>query len=278
MGKWDFKIIKQLININQLILILSLGYIGLFFTGRVDFIVWFLFTLALICGRFAYLSFQFILKDKNKILSLKEIIKEGKKSSVILLYGIVFSIIFIFFSFIINELCYYVSILSVILIIGFPILKKYSSLPGYNFGIFEAMCPIGGFIAANNRFETIPFILFASIILWIAGIEISGAIYEIRKDKKSNNYILNKFGAGRAQFISVVFFLLSISMLTLAGIIAGRGLAYWISLFCLAIILFRQEVLLNGKDAETSKTEFIQINNFTVPLILIGILIDIFYK
>jgi 4-hydroxybenzoate polyprenyltransferase len=273
----DIKIIKQFIKINQLILILSLGYIGLFFTGRVDFVVWLLFTLALICARISYLSFQFILKDKNKILSLKDIINE-KNNLTVLLYGIASSVIFIFLSFLINEVCYYYSIFSVVLILAFPLLKRYCTLPNYNMVIFEAMCPIGGFIAANNRFEFIPFILFASIIFWTAGLEISWAIYEIQNDKSSKNYIINKFGTGKAQFISVIFFLLSIIMLILVGLIPGRGLAYWISLLCLAIIFARQEFLLNYKDTETAKTEFQQINNFTAPLLLIGLLIDIFYK
>jgi 4-hydroxybenzoate polyprenyltransferase len=273
----DLRIIKQFIKIKQLILIFSLGYIGLFFTGRVDFLVWLLFTLALLCARISYLSFQFILKDKNKIIGLKDILNE-KNNLTVLIHGIVSSALFIFFSFLINELCYYFSIFSVVLIIGIPLLKRYSTLPSYNMGIFEAMCTIGGFIAANNRLEFIPFILFASIIFWTEGLDISWAIYEIRNDKNTKNYIINKFGTGKAQFISVIFFLLSIIMTILAGFIPGRGLAYWISLLCLVIILTRQEFLLNSKDPETAKTEFQQINHFIAPLLLIGLLIDIFYK
>jgi 4-hydroxybenzoate polyprenyltransferase len=274
----DLKIFKQFIKISELILVLSLGYIGLFFTGRVDFTVWILFTVALMCARIAFLSFQFILKDKNKTFSLKELFKDAKKNSTILLYGIISSAFFIFLFFIINELCYYVSILSVILLIAFPLLKRYSYIPDYNLWLFEAMCPVVGYIAVNNRFELIPFILFASVIFWTAGLEISIGIYDIRKDKNIKNYIIKKFGAGRSRLISVLFFIISILMLIVAGFIAGRGLAYWISLFCLAIILLRQEILLNSKDVETTRTEFLQINNFTAPLLLIGTLIDIFYK
>jgi 4-hydroxybenzoate polyprenyltransferase len=274
----ELKIFKQFIKIKELILILSLGYIGLFFTGSVDFTLWILFTVALICARIAYLSFQFVLKDKNKTFSLKELLKDAKKNFAILLYGIISSALFIFLFFIINELCYYVSISSVILLIAFPLLKKYSYIPDYNLWFFEAMCPVGGYIAVNNRFELIPFILFASVILWTAGLEISGGIYEIRKDKYSKNFIIKKFGSSRARLISVIFFIISILMLIVAGFITGRGLAYWISLFCLAIILVRQEILLNSKDVETTRTEFMQISNFTAPLLLIGTLIDIFYK
>lgn len=274
----DLKIIKQFINIKQLILIISLGYIGLFFTGRVDYEVWILFTLALFCARIVHLSFKFILKDKDKILSINDIFINDKKTSAAFFYGVISSALFIFLSFLINELCYFTSIISVIILIGFPLLRRYTSLLWFNTGLFEAICPIGGFIAANNRFELIPFVLFASVILWTTGIQISGSIYENRNNKNNSNYLLGRFSAGRAQFISVILFIFSVCLLILAGFTAERGLAYWISLVCLVIIFIRQEVLLRSKDVETAKTEFMQINNFTAPLLLIGILIDIFYR
>lgn len=274
----DLKIFKQFIKINELILILSLGYIGLFFAGNTDFLVWFLFTISLICARIAYLSFQSVLKDKHKTFNLKELQKDAKKNSNFLIYGLLSSILFIFFSFLINQLCYYVSIAAVVLFIAIPLLKKYNYIPDYRLWLFEAMCPAGGYIAVNNRFELIPLIFFVSVILWTAGLEISEGIYDIRKDKNSKNYIIKKFGTGKARFISVVLFIIAILLLILAGFLASRGLAYWISLFCLAIILVRQEILLNSRDIEITRTEFRQINNFTAPLLLIGTLIDIFYK
>lgn len=261
-----------------MILIISLGYIGLFFTGRVDYEVWILFTLALFCARIVHLSFKFLLKDKDKILSINDIFINDKKKSAAFFYGVISSALFIFLSFLINELCYFTSIISVIILIGFPLLRRYTSLLWFNTGLFEAICPIGGFFAANNRFELMPFVLFASVILWTAGIQISGSIYENRNNKNNSNYLIGRFGAGRAQFISVILFIFSVCLLILAGFSADRGLAYWISLVCLVIIFIRQEVLLRSKDVETAKTEFVQINNFTAPLLLIGILIDIFYR
>ncbi len=274
----DLKIIKQFLKINELILLLSLGYIGLFFIGNSDFIVWILFTVSLICARISYLSFQFILKDKNRTFRLKELIKDAKKNSVILVYAVISSVLFIFLSFIINQLCYYVSVASVVLSIAVPLLRKYDYIPEYRLWFFEAMCPVGGYIAVNNRFELIPFILFASVVFWTFGYEISKGIYDIRNEKNSRNYVIKRFGTGRARFISVVLFIFSIFLLILAGSVAARGLAYWISLFCLVIIIVRQEILLNSRDIETTRTEFMQINNFSAPLLLIGTLIDIFYK
>ena len=274
----NFKIIKQFFNIDRIILILSLAYIGLFFAGSVDYVLWILFTLALLCAKLAHSSFQYLLKDNSKFLTLKGLFQEDKGNPAALLYGVVSSALFIFLSFVINDICYYISIAAVILIIGFPLLKRYSSMPGYYFGIFEAMCPVGGYIAANNRFETIPFILVAFVIFWIAGVRIAGSVFEMRKDKKSENYVVNKIGYGKAQALSVVFFIFSIIIMVFAGFLENRGMAYWISLFCMAIIIMRQEVLVKSRDIDSAKIEFFQINNFTAPLLLIGLLIDIFYK
>ncbi|MFH0975120.1 MAG: UbiA family prenyltransferase [Spirochaetota bacterium] len=277
----DLKILKQFIKIDQIILILSLGYLGLLFAGKAFIEVWLLFTLAIVSAGIAHESFKKFQGEKTRLgkPSLKDFIDSAgnKQKRPVLLSGIISSAVFILSSFWINDPSYYLSILSVVILIGFPFLSKYNSMPTFNLGIFFALCPVGGFIAANNRFELIPAILFAAVLFWTTGTEISGAIYEIQNDKHKKNFLLEKIGIKKAKALSFIFFIFSFLILILAGFIAVRGLAYWISLFCFAIVLIKQQVLLRSKDTETAKKEFIQINNFIAPLLLVGTFIDVFF-
>ncbi len=277
------KTIKALFKIDQLILCLSAAFLGLLFAGRTDPDIWFLVTLSVISAKVAHRSFYKIMDNQNKNKSPRyreRLIPEpGIKTVTLWLYGIISSAVFISSCLLINELCYFISILAVFLMIFFPMLKRYSSLPYYYLGIFEAFCPAGGFLAANGRFELISIILAVAILFWTAGLEISRAIYEVAFDKEKKIFsIPTAIGNNRAQVLSVFFYIISLSAFIAAGIFNKRGLPFWISLISFTIIIIKQETLLKVKDAETAKQEFLQINNFIAPILFIGTLIDIFYN
>jgi 4-hydroxybenzoate polyprenyltransferase len=276
------KTIKTLFKIDQLILCLSTAFLGILFAGRTDPDIWLLVTIAVISAKIAHRSFYKIMDNPKREKSPRyreRMIPQGEiKTAVLWLYGIFSSAIFIFSCLLINELTYLISILAVFLMIFFPLIKRYSSLPFYYLGIFESLCPIAGFIAANGRFEPISAILTGSIFFWIAGHEISRAIYETGFDKERKIFSIPAvIGSNKAQVLSVFFYIISLSAFITAGIFNKRGLAFWISLICFAIIIIKQEILLKAKDVETAKQEFLQINIFIAPIIFIGTLIDIFY-
>lgn len=277
--KLIIKSLKKFINAD-LILILSLGYLGLLFAGRGDLMTWIYLTIALVSANFAHISFRKLQEEKSNKPGYKDLFvpKGGWKNTEYWPYGLVSSIILIFISFMINDICYYLSIILVILLLGFPLLRRLKSVPNYNLGIFAALCPIGGFLAANNRFEVIPFILAASIIFWTIGLEIGGSIFNINTIRNKKNILTTRLGASKSRIISKMLYLFSLVMLIIAGIVSERGLAYWITLFCYAMILVRQQYLLSSKDVETARNEFLQVNKFIAPLLFAGTLIDVFYK
>jgi 4-hydroxybenzoate polyprenyltransferase len=272
------EILQKLFKSDQLIIVLSFGYIGLLFAGRAGVDVWLLVTVALISGKIAHLCFSSVRKDTGNSTGIRDRVNpESRKENYKLwLYAILSSAVFIFSSFMINQLCYYVSIASVIIMIGIIMLKKYGSMPAFNLRLFDVLCPLGGFVAADNRFELIAFVLACVVLFRNAGLGIATALYE-QNGKEKKNYFIKRYGVNKSNVFSIVFFFISIAMLIAAGIITGRGLAYWIAVLCFAIIIIRQISLLKNKDSEAAKNEFMQINNFAAPLLLVGTVIDIFF-
>jgi 4-hydroxybenzoate polyprenyltransferase len=273
------EIIKILFKSDQLIRLLSFGYIGLLFAGRAGLDVWVLVTIAFISGKIAHLCFTTVRKDAGKSTGIRDRVNpESRKENYKLwIYAILSSAVFIFSSFMINQLCYYFSIGSIVVMIGIIMLKKYGSLPSFNLRFFDVLCPIGGFVAADNRFEIIAFILACAVLFRNAGLGIASVLYEPLNDKEKKSYFIKRYGISKSYVLTIVFFIISALLLIAAGIISGRGMAYWISVLCFAIIIIRQISLLKNKDSEESKNEFMQINNFAAPLLLVGTIIDIFF-
>ncbi len=275
--------IKSIFKLNQFIISLSLAYTGCLFAKRFELETWLLITIAVISSRIVYLVFNKIFENTERELSPRRQIRLVAKGYIkqikLWIIGILCSGIFIFSSFIINELCYYISIAAVIVIVFFPLIKKYVSLSSMYFGIYESACVICGFIAANNRFEISVIFPALSVILWLFGYDLLSAIFEVNFDAEKKYFsIPRSIGNFKTQAISIICYLFSLSLLSAGGILTQLGLAYWISLFCFAIIAVRQQILLKSKDADTAKKESFQINNFIGPVIFIGALIDHFFR
>ncbi|MBN2039998.1 MAG: UbiA family prenyltransferase [Spirochaetes bacterium] len=276
------KIFRNIFRLKQIILCLSLAYTGLLFSGGSELLIWLLVTAGVIFAKAAHLCFYKIMDIRGIYKSPRyreRLIAKGQMKNVSLwLCAIFASAVFITSCFFISQLCYYIAIGAVAVMLFFPLLKRYSSLPYYYMGVFESACPVAGFIAGENRYEHIALVLALSVFFWVIGQEICRAGFEIAEDTEQKSFsIPARFGIDKARVFSIFFYLISIAGFTAAGIMNKRGLTYWISIICFLIIFIRQETLLKAKDPETAKIEFIQINNFIAPVIFIGTIIDVFY-
>jgi 4-hydroxybenzoate polyprenyltransferase len=274
--------IRKLLKLNHIIPAFSCAYIGILFTGRSDILTWIFVTIAVLAAKVAQISFCKIFDKQNKksLRYTERMIPEGSTGPVKLWFsGIISSGILIGSAFFLNQLCYFISISAAGLFLIVPLVKRFTTLPDYYFGIFEPVSLAGGFIAANGRYEYMAVLLAASVFFWTYGIELSLSIYEIARDKEYKIFSIPvKIGSSKTYIILLIIFILSVSGFIFSGIFDKRGLAYWIGLLCGAIILLRQFYLIKSKDAETAKKEFLQINNLFAPVIFLGSIIDIFFN
>jgi 4-hydroxybenzoate polyprenyltransferase len=58
----------------------------------------------------------------------------------------------------------------------------------------------------------------------------------------------------------------------------SRGLSYWVSLACVAVIFFFQQKLARREDLDVAVRELFQINAFIPPVLLIGMVMDMYLR
>lgn len=269
-------------GIEQIMVALLFAYLGLLFAGGAEIYTWVWVTLSLLTVKSASMIFINIFrtvinsKSNNNIhisINKKKDLKIGQW-----LLGILLSSLHILSCYMLNELCYYLSFAVIVLIFFYPFLKRITSISFSSMSIVEALAPIFGYLGKTGRFESIPFILGASVLLWIIGLKM---VYVAKENNNDNRGILfsitTRFGKDTALLFSWFSYFFALSALVAAGIVTSRGLSYWISLVCIAIIFLRQQGLARGRDVEGAAIEFLQINSFISPLLFIGTFIDVMF-
>jgi 4-hydroxybenzoate polyprenyltransferase len=129
---------------------------------------------------------------------------------------------FILCAYLINPLCFALSPVALIVILGYSLSKRFTYLCHYILGIGLGLAPLGAFLAVSGFFSLEPILLALVVLLWVSSFDIIYALQDEDIDQKLGlQSIPAKFGNKIALLISRT-----------GHLIAGFGMVYflWLSI------------------------------------------------
>ncbi len=207
--------------------------------------------LCLVFARNAAMSFNRYVDRKYDALNprTKERELPSKKISEqsTLIFIVINCILFVTSSFFINSICFYLSPVALVVILGYSYIKRISWLCHFVLGLGLMIAPIGAYMAISATISADIFLLGLAVLFWVAGFDILYSIQDIDFDKENHLHsIPAKFGDVKAlwiarysHFIAFLLFILWFycfhwdEWFTLAGIIA------------FSVLLLRQNTLIH---------------------------------
>ena len=273
--------------VEQTLFALPFAWLGVLFAGGRDPMVWIWTTLALAAGRTAGMSFNRVIdaeidarnpRTKDRALPAGELTRRD----VWILAGVSCALL-VFASYMLNSLCFQLSFAVIALLFTYSYFKRFTAASHFYLGFIEAAAPVGGYIAVtgvlytSSRLDLIPFILGASIMFWIAGLDIVYSLLDIDFDRREGlQSIPARYGREKALLLSLLLYVLAAASLVAAGVIAKRQQAYWVALACVAVIFLYQQRLARREDQDAAVKELFQLNAFVSPVLFVGTFIDVF--
>ena len=279
----DFKtfssLISRLIMAKQTLFALPFALIGVLFAGGGSFATWIWVIIALVSARTAGMSFNRVIdaaidgknpRTRDRILPAGEL-----EPSTVWIVAAVSSLILIFSSYMLNDLCFKLSFLAVFLLLTYSFFKRFSSSSHFYLGLVEAAAPMGGYLAVTGEFSLMPFILGFIILSWIAGLDIVYAFQDIEFDKKENLHSLPvRVGKQKALLWSLVCYGLSTAAIVLAGLLSHMGIIYWIAVIVIAMLFSYQQILARQKNINESIKKIFRANMYISPALFFGTLLN----
>jgi 4-hydroxybenzoate polyprenyltransferase len=212
----------------------------------------------------------------NERTKVREI-PSGKLSGRQVVFFIVLNaILFIALTWLINPLCFYLSPVALMVIMGYSLTKRFTFLCHLILGTGLSLAPIGAFIAVTGYFHLLPIILGLAVLFWVSGFDIIYALQDEDFDKSKGLFsIPSFFGANTALKISrgmhvisailLIYFLYQ-SYLTIDSIstLAILGTLIFISM------LIAQHLLVTATDL--SKVNMAFFTNNGIASVVYGVL------
>jgi 4-hydroxybenzoate polyprenyltransferase len=195
-----------------------------------------------------------------------------------LFFVIINVVFFIITTWTINQLCFILSPVALIVILGYSLTKRFTSLCHFVLGIGLSLAPIGAFLAVTGLFHLIPILFSIAVLFWVGGFDIIYALQDDDFDKsqklQSIPVILGRKGAlTLARFIH--FF--SSIVLLIPGLLMHSSNFYFIGWALFSGLLVYQHSLVKSNELSKVNLAFFTTNGLASVTFLVFYLFDYFY-
>ena len=229
---------------------------------------WLSFILVVLCmvfARSAAMAFnRYIDRDidaMNDRTSKREIPAGIVSPKNALTFVIINSALFILTAWFINKLCFFLSPVALLVILGYSLTKRFTALCHLVLGLGLALAPVGAFIAVTGQFQWEPVILGFAVLTWVSGFDIIYALQDEEFDKANRlRSIPAFFGKGKALVVSTLLHLFTASMIILFGILIEGGWIFWIGAGAFLVLLAYQHILVKPNDLSKVNLAFFTTN------------------
>ena len=259
----------SLIKFSHTIFAMPFALIGYFLAVKdygfsIDILVKVL--LCMIFARSSAMAFnRYIDRDIDKKNERTAKIREIPNGTILAKNALVFCIanilLFLITCYYINPLCFKLSPIAIIIILGYSLTKRFTVLCHFILGLGLSLAPIGGYLAISQEFKILPLLISLSVLLWVTGFDIIYSLQDEEFDKKEKlNSIPVMFGKLNALRISKILHFLCATIFTLVGLLAKFGLLYWIGFALFTFLLIYQHSIIKHDNLKNINLAFFTTN------------------
>ena len=281
----------SLIKFSQTIFALPFALIG-FFLATLHYggeLSWGLFVLVLLCmvfARSAAMAFNRYLDreidEKNPRTKVREIPAGVISARSALVFVIISSLLFILTTWFINPLCFYLSPIALLVILGYSYTKRFTFLCHFILGLGLSLAPIGAYLAVSGAFAVIPVLFSFAVLFWVSGFDIIYALQDEEFDKSLELHSVPvKLGKKNALRLSNVLHLASAGFILMAAILLQQeyevfSFILWVASILFIGLLFYQHSLVKPNDLSKVNLAFFTTNGIASLLFGTLLILDIF--
>jgi 4-hydroxybenzoate polyprenyltransferase len=160
-----------------------------------------------------------------------------------------------------NRLCLLLSPLALLVILGYSLTKRFTSLSHLVLGLSLGLAPLGGWLAVRGDLSPSVLTLAAAVIFWVAGFDILYSLQDEDSDRRLGlSSLPARLGATGARRLSALFHLAAAACFGLTGLLAGLGAVYTGAVLLTSLILLFQHVLLSSRNPLRLPPAFFTLN------------------
>ena len=277
----------SLIKFSHTIFAMPFAFIGFFLATqsyKFELITLLYVVLCMIFARSAAMAFnRYIDRDIDaanlRTAKVREIPNGSIKANSALIFVIINSLLFVTTTYLINSLCFLLSPIALLVILGYSYTKRFTALCHLILGLGLALAPIGAYLAVSGKFDVIPLLFSAAVLFWVSGFDIIYSLQDQEFDKEQKLHSIPVLtGTKNALNLSKLIHFLTFSALSIAGSLGDFGLYYWIGFWIFTTLLVYQHILVKHNDLSKINLAFFTTNGIASVIFGVFVIADLLIK
>ncbi len=246
---------------------------------------WMVFLHILLCmifARSAAMAFNRYLDRtfdaKNPRTSIREIPRGIISPASALQFTIINSILFMGSAWMINAICFLLSPIALIVILGYSYTKRFTALCHLILGLGLSLAPVGAFIAVTEQANLPIILLSAAVIGWVSGFDIIYALQDDAFDVSQGLYSIPGYmGRKNALQLSRLLHFITALLLIGFGYYNGMHWIYYTGLFIYISLLIYQQGIVKENDLSRVNIAFMTANGIASIIFSAFSITDLIY-
>ena len=191
MARFGAEIMKHyfsLIKFSHTIFAMPFALIGFFLAVNQEFqFDWLNLIYVILCmffARSAAMGFnRYLDRDIDKANKRTSEIREIPNGTITpknaLIFVIINTFLFIITTSYINSICFFLSPIAILIILGYSYTKRFTSLCHIFLGLGLSLSPIGAFLTVKSEFEVLPVLFSLIVLFWVSGFDIIYSLQDL---------------------------------------------------------------------------------------------------
>jgi len=259
----------SLIKFSHTIFAIPFALIGFFLAAESYDFEWTTLLYVVLCmvfARSAAMAFnRYIDRDIDKAnprtVNVREIPSGRITPNQALIFVIINSLLFILTTYLINPICFTLSPIALIIILGYSYTKRFTALCHLILGLGLALAPIGSYLAVSGKFAAIPILFSVVVLFWVSGFDIIYSLQDEEFDKTQKLHSIPVLlGKKNALDLAKLLHFLTFATLSIAGSLGDFGLYYWLGFWIFSGLLIYQHTLVRHNDLSKVNLAFFTAN------------------
>jgi 4-hydroxybenzoate polyprenyltransferase len=258
----------EMIKIGHSVLALPFAFMGALLAARglPDGRTLFFILVAMVGARSAAMAFNRLADasfDAANPRTADRALPAGKISRrATLLFIGVSSVIFMGAAAQLNRICFALSPVVLLVILGYSLTTRFTSATHLVLGLSLGLAPLGGWLAVRGDLSLSVLVLAGAVLFWVAGFDVLYALQDEEFDRRVGLYSLPaRVGPTWARRLAALCHLAAALGFAVTGWLAGLGPIYAGAVALSALILLVQHLLLAVQERQNLPPAFFTLNS-----------------
>ncbi|MEJ5252682.1 MAG: UbiA family prenyltransferase [Chthonomonadetes bacterium] len=191
------------------------------------------------------------------------------------MFTIVSAGVFVFAAWQLNALCFALSPVALLWILGYSYAKRFTALSHLWLGLSLGIAPVGAWLAVRGQFDLVPVLLSLAVMLWTAGFDIIYSLQDVEFDRRVGLRSLPQtLGEAPALWLSRVMHVGMLALLVLVGGMARLSWGYYAGVAVAGTLIAYEQSLVKPHDLSRVNLAFFTLNGWVSVLLFAFTLMD----